>query len=73
MEYPEYLVSYWVSHSLLPCVDVRARTSKNTLDPAEPQFVMQYASYYLLEEYKLASALMQASVEELQSSTQKVR
>ncbi|KAF9519657.1 hypothetical protein BS47DRAFT_1076996 [Hydnum rufescens UP504] len=31
-----------------------------------------YASYHLLEEYKLASSLMQASVEELQASTQKV-
>ncbi|KZO95783.1 hypothetical protein CALVIDRAFT_151705 [Calocera viscosa TUFC12733] len=31
-----------------------------------------YASYQLLEEYKNASALLQASVEELQSSTAKV-
>ncbi|KAF8322505.1 hypothetical protein DL93DRAFT_2129117 [Clavulina sp. PMI_390] len=31
-----------------------------------------YASYHLLEEYKLASALMQSSVEELQTSTQKI-
>lgn len=32
-----------------------------------------YASYRLLEEYKIASALLQASVEELQASTDKVR
>lgn len=31
------------------------------------------AAYHLLEEYKLASAALQASVEELQLSTQKVR
>jgi len=31
-----------------------------------------FASYHLLEEYKLASSLMQASVEELQYSTQKI-
>lgn len=31
------------------------------------------AAYHLLEEYKLASAALQASVEELQTSTQKVR
>jgi hypothetical protein len=31
-----------------------------------------FASYQLLEEYKTASALLQASVEELQSSAQKV-
>ncbi|KAG8857324.1 hypothetical protein FRB96_005811 [Tulasnella sp. 330] len=31
-----------------------------------------YASYRLLEEYKIASALLQASVEDLQSSTDKV-
>ncbi|KAG8893393.1 hypothetical protein FRB99_001970 [Tulasnella sp. 403] len=31
-----------------------------------------YASYRLLEEYKIASALLQASVEELQASTDKV-
>ncbi len=31
------------------------------------------AAYHLLEEYKLASAALQASVEELQASTQKVR
>ena len=30
------------------------------------------AAYHLLEEYKLASAALQASVEELQASTQKV-
>jgi len=30
-----------------------------------------YASFKLLEEYKIASALLQASVEELQASTQK--
>ena len=32
-----------------------------------------FAAYHLLEEYKLASAALQASVEELQASTQKVR
>ncbi|KAG9040830.1 hypothetical protein FS837_013051 [Tulasnella sp. UAMH 9824] len=31
-----------------------------------------YASYRLLEEYKIASALLQASVEELQASTDKI-
>lgn len=31
------------------------------------------AAYHLLEEYKLASAALQASVEELQLSTEKVR
>ncbi|GJJ13301.1 hypothetical protein Clacol_007553 [Clathrus columnatus] len=31
-----------------------------------------YASYYLLDEYKLASNTLQASIGELQSSTQKV-
>ncbi|KAI0345980.1 hypothetical protein BDW22DRAFT_1353627 [Trametopsis cervina] len=31
-----------------------------------------YAAYYLLDEYKQASAALQASVEELQQSTQKV-
>jgi len=31
-----------------------------------------FASYHLLEEYKLASSLMQASVEELHTSTQKI-
>ena len=31
------------------------------------------AAYHLLEEYKLASTALQASVEELQTSTQKVR
>ncbi|KAG8925622.1 hypothetical protein FRC02_009538, partial [Tulasnella sp. 418] len=31
-----------------------------------------YASYRLLEEYKIASAMLQASVEELQASTEKV-
>ncbi|KAG9004947.1 hypothetical protein FRB94_001985 [Tulasnella sp. JGI-2019a] len=31
-----------------------------------------YASYRLLEEYKIASALLQASVEDLQASTDKV-
>jgi hypothetical protein len=30
------------------------------------------ASYHLLEEYKLASATLQASIEELQASTEKV-
>jgi hypothetical protein len=32
-----------------------------------------YASYHLLEEYQAASAQLQASVEELQASTRKVR
>ena len=32
-----------------------------------------FAAYHLLEEYKMASAALQASVEELQASTQKVR
>lgn len=32
-----------------------------------------YASYYLLQEYKFASSLLQSSVEELQESTAKVR
>jgi hypothetical protein len=31
-----------------------------------------YASYYLLQEYKVASSLLQGSVEELQESTVKV-
>ena len=31
------------------------------------------AAYHLLEEYKLASAALQASVEELKLSTEKVR
>ena len=31
-----------------------------------------YASYYLLQEYKLASSLLQGSVEDLQDSTSKV-
>ena len=31
-----------------------------------------YAAYHLLDEYKQASAALQASVEELQASTQKV-
>jgi uncharacterized membrane protein len=32
-----------------------------------------FAAYHLLEEYKQASAALQASVEELQISTEKVR
>ena len=32
-----------------------------------------FAAYRLLDEYKLASATLQASVEELQQSTEKVR
>ena len=32
-----------------------------------------YAAYHLLDEYKQASAALQASVEELQQSTQRVR
>ena len=32
-----------------------------------------YAAYHLLDEYKQASAALQASVEELQASTEKVR
>lgn len=31
-----------------------------------------YASYYLLDEYRLASNTLQASIEELQSGSQKV-
>ncbi|KAG1893476.1 uncharacterized protein F5891DRAFT_1196425 [Suillus fuscotomentosus] len=31
-----------------------------------------FAAYHLLDEYKLASAALQASVEELQASTEKV-
>ena len=35
-------------------------------------FASAYASFRLLEEYKIASALLQGSVEELQASTEKV-
>lgn len=39
---------------------------------SSPALTADVAAYHLLEEYKLASAALQASVEELQLSTQKV-
>ncbi len=62
----------------LPCSATRRCILADCLSPASTQFfgfslASAYASYYLLQEYKLATSLLQGSVEELGESTSKVR